>query len=70
MNCMKKFFFAGIMCVALLSCNDQRTGSAAPEEATKTNAAANDSTAHPDGTTNSSAISTDTAAMKPHTGPH
>jgi hypothetical protein len=55
-----------VVCMALFSCGNQNNnGDAATLDGTKTNAAANDSTSHPDGMTNGSVISTDTAAMKP-----
>jgi len=64
MDGMKKGILAAA-CMALLSCNDQNNNNNTTPEGTKTNAAANDSTPHPDGMTNGSVISTDTAAMKP-----
>ena len=57
---MKRYIFSCILFTVLMSCND------AGNNNEKTNAAGSDSTTQaPDGTTNSSAISTNPDATKP-----
>lgn len=58
---MKKYSLVLLMVIAIVSCND------AGNNTTKTNATANDSNQHPNGMTDASAISTDTAAMRTDT---
>jgi hypothetical protein len=62
---MKKYIFPCIVLLALMSCNDAANSNATDD--TKTNAAANDSTTAPEGTINSSAISTNPDATKTKT---
>ena len=61
---MKKYISISVLMLALISCNDGNDSGNRTTEDTKSNAAANDTTPHPNGMTEPSVISVDTAATR------
>jgi len=66
---MKKYIFAGVLIMVLLSCNDGNNNSNS-SDTMKTNASATDSTQTPNGVTTGDVISVDTAATRLDTTQH